>query len=146
MTRKKKEPACAYCGQPATLLCDFVFGFEIAGWTKCDGNAAYNANRLEEYVSGKGLPYSSLNSEMYTCDAPICKACSRCEGTVFVCGDKKHSRAETVDICFHHEGRELSASRPMCITAEQAERLRVQTWKTGSVVPSTQLSLFGDQP
>lgn len=119
---------CSCCGSnKATLLCDFVLGFSIIGWTPCTSMAAYNVNRIEEYVPGKGLPYIGSGSEMYTCDAPICEACVKHTSLIFFDGDKKHTAIDSVDICqLHNRGEH---TRSPCMTAEQAENLRWQLWK-----------------
>ena len=125
MARKDQE--CATCGNSATLLCDFVLGFEIKGWKLCTGQAALNANRFEDFVPGKGLPYTGSGSEMYTCDAPICDQCATYIGPIFFDGDKTHTAIESVDVCPLHGGHQFY--RSPIITAEQAERIRRQTWK-----------------
>lgn len=117
---------CCFCGRTATLLCDFVLGFEIKGWTKCTGQAALNANRFEEFVPGKGLPFGNKDSECFTCDAPMCEDCSYYDGPLFIDGDKKHTAIETIDKCPVH--RELRDTKAPVITAETAEKIRRQLW------------------
>ena len=122
----KQDAKCAFCDSPATRLCDFILGFEIAGWTKCGGQAALNANRFEEFVPGKGLPYTSSGSQCFTCDAPICSACSRHHGNTFFDGDKKHTMVDTIDTCPIHVT--LGAKAPV-ISAETADKIRMQLWQ-----------------
>lgn len=121
-----RKERCAFCDKPATVYCDYVLGFDIAGWTPCSGQAALNANRFEEFVPGKGLPYMSMESRMFTCDAPACDDHAIYVGPIFYDGDTKHTRVERVDICCLHKS---DNSRKVCITAEQADRVRLQTWQ-----------------
>jgi hypothetical protein len=122
-----KKERCAFCGQPATLLCDFVLGFEIKGWTMCNAQAAFNADRFEEFVPGKGLPYGNMDSACFTCDAPLCEACAHHHGLIFFDGDKKHTAIDSRDTCPLHP-KEMSPRAPV-ITAETAEKIRLQLWK-----------------
>lgn len=120
-----KRTKCVFCGKPGTLLCDFILGFEIKGWTPCNGQAALNADRLEEYVRGKGLPYTSLGSACFTCDAPLCEACARLDGYIFFDGDAKHTAIERVDKCPLHQ---MARERTPLMTPETAEKIRTQLW------------------
>jgi hypothetical protein len=132
----RRSERCAFCDKPATLLCDFVLGHEILGWTACRGDAALKADRFEEFVPGKGLPYTGAGAKMFTCDAPLCESCTRCIGHTFFDGDKKHTGVERIDLCQLHNGHQNS--RTICITAEQAERVRMQTWKRRAMLKVVQ--------
>lgn len=113
---------CAFCGRLATRLCDYVLGFSIAGWSECTLPTAFKVGRLDEYVAGKGLPCTDLNSECYTCDAPICESC-RVEVGMWTCSGVP----EAIDHCPAHATARMPPG--VCITAEGAESARRRVWK-----------------
>lgn len=105
---------CVFCGRAATLLCDFVLGFEIdethTKWPACKSDG-----------------------ECFTCDAPLCEQCRAVAGMTTITGVPT-----AIDHCpFHARTRDAYRSKPM--TKHEAERLRIAAWKrtlfTDSVGP-----------
>ena len=95
------ESACIACGRPATLLCDFVIGFE---------------RDHDQPLIGP------LDSEMYRCDAPICGTCGTRAGNVFFTGS-----VDTIDYCPVHAHSEREG---LPLFAAEAARIRRDAWAT----------------
>lgn len=97
--------ACLICGEPATLLCDFVLGFQIVAT----------------------LPHPVMDdSAMWTCDAPLCATHAKHAGNRFFSGSKAVEGVESVDYCpVHRESSPLEA-KPMF--AADAAFLRRGIW------------------
>lgn len=121
-----KIGCCAFCDNHATLLCDYTIGGPISGWEICSGEQAHKVGRLNEWVKGIGLPYISVDDELFTCDAPICESCAKQVGVHFACG-RDVCYAETVDRCPAHYDSTHETPRPM--EARDADRVRMGAWK-----------------
>ena len=101
------EP-CSSCGAPSTLLCDFKIGGPIDGYVR--------KGTIEDRLF---YPVFDLKRDMFTCDTPLCEACTTKVGSVYGSG-ASHFR-ETVDHCPYHRGR-VEAAVP--ITDREAETMR----------------------
>lgn len=83
------DKECIVCGKAATRLCDAHIGGEIAGYVR-DGSLSDNQFRA----------FVNVDSEMYTCDAPLCAEHAQQIGVTFVCAKSRvNSAIETVDVC-----------------------------------------------
>ncbi|ELM3737195.1 hypothetical protein RYR42_002694 [Edwardsiella piscicida] len=109
-----------FCGKPATLLCDGLIGFD----------ADEDANGVIENCRG-----------MFTCDAPMCRACATWHGNIFFSG--KAGGMDTKDYCplceeiYRAAGhiriaphRQDSAIPEPCLTGEQADIIRKAHWNS----------------
>jgi hypothetical protein len=107
---------CLFCGQKATLLCDYTIGIEKAGTARGTGGRPYNYAT----AGGEYSPFPDKRaSEMFTCDAPMCEKCSTFINCLFL----NPGGAETVDYCKYHAQRTPLTREPV-ITALEAERER----------------------
>lgn len=108
---------CMFCGQKATLLCDYIIGY--------DG---------EEDSAGVML---AMPKKMHTCDAPMCRECATWHGNLFFSG-VKHGM-ETKDYCpicerLHNLGQNIRnhriahVTREPCLTDGQADVIRRAHW------------------
>ena len=109
---------CMFCGEPATLLCDGIIGWD--------------ADENED-----GQMYECRG--MFTCDAPMCRSCATWQGNIFFRGKAGH--ADTRDLCplcqkLFSDGKRIrvaehrkdSAIPEPCLTKEQAARIRAAHW------------------
>lgn len=107
-----------FCGEPATLLCDGLIGWD----------ADEDDNGRMQKCRG-----------MFTCDAPMCRNCATWHGNIFFSG--KAGYADTRDYCpicqrLHVAGQRIriaehrknSATPEPCLSADQAEIIRVGHW------------------
>lgn len=78
------DSQCIYCGSAADLLCDFVIGFDDP--------------------DGDGL-YSSLDHEIFRCDAPLCRCHARSAGQIFFPAGL--GGMDTIDHCHTHPAADL---------------------------------------
>jgi len=69
---------CIYCENEATVLCDFTMALEPKHKTK------------------DGLLLAGIKSQVFTCDAPLCRKHAVAVG--HVCGEN----ADSIDYCQHH--------------------------------------------
>ena len=92
------KATCIYCAAPATRWCDLVLGFDSAGG-----------------------PLATLKTEIYRCDAPLCKDHAVFKGNIFFSGSKEVRGMETVDHCQGHAPGE-GGLKP--ISASEAKQLR----------------------
>ncbi len=89
-----KKTICAYCGGEATLLCDYRLGWERLR-TKMENEAP---NLL--VLPGNSVP---LRYRMvHTCDTPLCQACSKHSGQIFVCLRGNAGFSDSIDYCPDH--------------------------------------------
>ncbi|AZT25086.1 TPA: hypothetical protein ACV5ZF_004195 [Salmonella enterica] len=113
-----KKDTCMFCGEPATLLCDGLIGWdadedENGRITNCRG--------------------------MFTCDAPICRHYATWHGNLFFEGKNRHM--DTKDLCpicqsLHNAGQRIRVAEHRkdkaipepCLTREQAARIRAAHW------------------
>lgn len=118
MSMAKSKPKCIFCGEPATLLCD-----GLIGWDADEDEKGHMENC-------RG---------MFTCDAPMCQACGTWHGNIFFSG--RAGGMETRDYCpicesIHQAGsrirtaphRKDAAVPEPCLTAEQALIIRQAHW------------------
>lgn len=113
---------CAFCSGTADFWCDFVLGFSTAGYEGCTGEDARRAGRFSEFVPGHGLPHVGRESELFTCDAPLCAQCRTVIGMSTISGVP-----DSVDRCPRHHNI-LETDMACCITAHEADRLRNKVW------------------
>ncbi|WP_237929931.1 hypothetical protein [Buttiauxella sp. S19-1] len=117
-----KKSSCMFCGGLATLLCDGLIGWDA-----------------DEDENG----YLQNCRGMFTCDAPMCRACGTWQNNVFF--DGKVRFADTRDLCpicqkLHIAGQRIriaehrkdSAIPEPCLTANQATIIRAAHWATAS--------------
>lgn len=100
-----KKAICAYCGGTATLLCDYRLGWERLR-TKMEAEAP---NLLT--LPGHAVPMRYRH--VHTCDTPLCEACAKHSGPIFVCLRGDAGFSDSIDYCpdhpVRHEGlREIS--------------------------------------
>jgi hypothetical protein len=102
-----KTPICPFCGERlATLLCDQVIGFEWKGETMPEGRKVI-----------------SLDSDMFTCDRPICASCATNTGTIHYSG--KVSGFDSRDLCpTCHKAQYDDGMQ--CVTRSEADAIRNQ--------------------
>lgn len=113
-----KKATCMFCGEPATLLCDGLIGWD----------ADEDENGLMSNCRG-----------MFTCDAPMCRSCATWHGNIFF--DGKFRMVDTHDLCpicqkLHESGERIrvaehrkdKATPEPCLTYEQAEKIRAAHW------------------
>ncbi|MBZ7262438.1 hypothetical protein FMK81_13055 [Klebsiella oxytoca] len=113
-----KKTICMFCGEPATLLCDGIIGWD----------ADEDQNGIIMNCRG-----------MFTCDAPMCRKCATWHGNIFFRG--KAGGADTRDLCpicqkLHNAGeririsehRKFGAIPEPCLTKEQAAKIRAAHW------------------
>lgn len=91
---------CFFCGEPATLLCDFGLGLVIGG----------------EHEGSKVCTMQAMLAQSTTCDAPFCRKCGKAVG--HICGQNLH---DTIDYCPLHAG---STERGGLMTAEELAKKR----------------------
>lgn len=91
---------CFFCGEPATLFCDYALALVIGG--ECGGHPV---TTMEAMLSGP-----------YTCDAPMCRSCAKMVG--HVCG----ADHDTIDHCPLHAGVATGSGELM--TLEQIAKTR----------------------
>lgn len=115
-----KKSACMFCGNPATLLCDGLIGFDA------------DEDEKGMLMSCRGL---------FTCDAQLCRECATWHGNIFFSG--KAGGMETKDYCplcekLYQTGKSIriaphrinSAIPEPCLTKEQAEIIRKMHWNS----------------
>lgn len=117
---------CAFCHRPAVNLCDYVIGHEIMGFSDCTREQALKIYRLDDFVDGLGLPYTSVDGQMFTCDAPMCESCSTNLGMTFFSG--KDGGVITRDYCPCHKDHEHNHEMRMVHPLE-VETIRSSIWK-----------------
>lgn len=113
-----KKDTCMFCGEPATLLCDGIIGWD----------ADEDTNGVIQNCKG-----------MFTCDAPMCRSCATWKHNIFFSG--KGGFADTRDLCpicqkladtgeriRTDERRKYKAIPEPCLTKEQADRIRAAHW------------------
>jgi hypothetical protein len=113
-----KKDICMFCGEPATLLCDGIIGWDA------------DENESGQMYECRG---------MFTCDAPMCRRCATWQNNIFF--DGKIRMMDTHDLCplcqkLHEVGehirvaehRKHSAVPQPCLTKEQAARIRAAHW------------------
>ncbi len=84
---------CAFCGNPANILCDYVIGL--------DKEKDINYNSMHRFPDG------TFNEEArVTCDTPLCGFCAKRKQTMFVNGTKNGKQfgyQATTDWCPIHQ-------------------------------------------
>lgn len=102
-------PKCSQCGRPADLLCDFIIAREMAGIVKREGQPPHRV--------------VDRDSRHFTCDRPICEACTTKGSPEFYCG--KNGFVHVDDYCPEHAGGQQYGDVPILTEAEAvALRLR----------------------
>lgn len=105
---------CMFCGSKATLLCDFILGYDA-----------------EEDENGNMVKVRSN----HTCDAPMCRGCATWHGNIFFCGSAGFM--DTTDYCpicqpLYEKGFMVRphrvALREASFTIEQAKIIRKAHW------------------
>lgn len=105
---------CIFCGGKATLLCDFLLGFDA-----------------EEDENGNIITLR----KNHTCDAPMCRECATWQSNIFFSGPAGFM--DTVDYCpicqpLYAKGfmvrRHKGGLREASFTIEQAEIIRKAHW------------------
>lgn len=92
-------PVCPFCNlRPATLLCDFVIGFEWQG-EMGDHYRTLVTQSGEPYAKPTGEQYRviSRDSVMFTCDRPMCGECATNKGYIHYIG--KEGGTDSRDYC-----------------------------------------------
>jgi len=101
------KTSCFYCDQPATLLCDFQFGWPIGGYARAPDGTEYAVRAL---------------AAPYTCDMPICRDHAELRGSVHIKARKPIGGFDTYDYCPEHRGLPAGVAEP--VTEVEADRLR----------------------
>lgn len=105
---------CFHCGAPATKLCDFHIGQVIGEYVR-DGSI--DVNRWRAVTTMKCLENGEA---FYTCDRPLCDACTTNRGRIFICGEEPTT--DTYDHCKDHaKSKTQSRDAPMLLPAEAAK-------------------------
>lgn len=102
---------CMWCDQPSTRLCDATIGFAAVD---CARNSA---GKVQHLLAG-------LESERWTCDAPICNQHAKQVG--WICG----ADVDTIDHCPHHAQAEDQGMERLVMFASEAERTRNDLYAT----------------
>lgn len=123
------QKLCPFCNErPATLLCDFVIGFEWDGvLSKEERHYSLKTGELE-YRSKAGLRFIAVDGEMFTCDRPICTECATNEGVIYYCG--KHCDHDSIDYC--PQCKDVPRDGLRAITKEEADAEREKMWARSS--------------
>lgn len=100
---------CFHCGRPATLLCDYILGFEKAGTQQIPGYPPHDV--IDD------------DSEMFTCDRPLCDRCATNKGHTFYCG--KGGWIQSHDYCRGH-AQEGGHEGLRILTRPEAEAMQKQ--------------------
>ena len=114
-----KSAPCINCGQPSTRLCDFCIGWPIAEYKRL---GPPSENRFMALV---GRDANGDMSLPFTCDAPLCSACTRQIGLIHFSG--KDACAEPVDRCPEH-ARDVEKERIVPMTEPEAAAIRRDVW------------------
>lgn len=121
------EDRCAFCPNPSTRLCDFIFGWEKKGTATVPsrvikpGEGGYT--KRGRPICGTTKPheydYLDFDSEAYTCDLNICDSCVAQGAPMFAChispmGPSDESAVIIRDFCPEHrqEGEPLRVMTP----------------------------------
>lgn len=110
------KPICAYCGGQAELLCDYRLG-----WERLRTKMRQEAPNLA-VLPGYSVPLRYR--QVHTCDTPLCHACAKHSGPIFICLSGAAGFSDSIDYCPDHEGYGTSRVE---ITGLQARLLR-QRW------------------
>lgn len=105
------KDTCFHCGAPATKLCDFHIGLVIGGYERV--GTVYD-NRWRAVMSMK------TDRQFYTCDRPLCDACTTNKGRVHVCAGKD-SFSDTYDACKDHANDKSEAEM---LTDQEAGKIQ----------------------
>jgi hypothetical protein len=130
------EDRCAFCPNPATRYCDFIFGWEKKGTATVPsqivkpGEGGYTKRGTP--ICGTTIPYEydylDFDSEAFTCDLNICDSCATQGAPMFAChvtpiGPSDKSEVIIRDFCPEHRGQ----GEPLrVITPDQARVERNQ--------------------
>lgn len=98
---------CAYCNQPATLLCDFQFGWPIGGHERARDGSTYAVRAL---------------ASPYTCDMPLCPEHAETRGWLHIKASGPLGGFDSYDYCPEHRGQDDHGAPPM--EESEADRLR----------------------
>ena len=107
---------CAYCGGEAELLCDYRLG-----WERLRTKMRQEAPNLA-VLPGHSVPLRYR--QVHTCDTPLCHACAKHSGPIFLCLRGGHGFSDSIDYCPDHEGHGKGFTE---ISGLQARLLR-QRW------------------
>ena len=86
---------CAYCGGEAELLCDYRLG-----WERLRTKMRQEAPNLA-VLPGHSVPLRYR--QVHTCDTPLCHACAKHSGPIFICLRGGHGFSDSIDYCPDHE-------------------------------------------
>lgn len=104
---------CAFCGNEATLLCDYIIG-----WTNMQLAKPKNLPPYWAFTTiGKN------HSHPLTCDTPLCENCVNNRGLTFYNGGKEYTGCESEDWCPDHHD-DTGTKRPVPMTEEEVEAHR----------------------
>lgn len=106
---------CAYCGGEAELLCDYRLGWERLR-TKMRQEVPHLAAMPSHNVP---LRYRHV----HTCDTPLCHACAKRDGTIWICVSGRGFH-DSIDHCPDHSSHGTGLRE---ITGLEARLLR-QRW------------------
>jgi hypothetical protein len=98
---------CFYCNEPATLLCDYTFGWPIGA--RATG------------IDGTERKYRALAAP-YTCNMPLCRGHAEYRGWIHIKAQKPIGGFDTRDYCPEHAGSQDTTAQP--IEQSEADRLR----------------------
>jgi len=111
---------CVHCSNKGVFLCDYVIGLEKAG------TAIVPSRFIKDVGVTKPIEYdyTTLDSEMFTCDRLICADCRTQGRPEFYCG--KDGTIFVPDYCKEHADCQphWTELREMVMTAEQAQVIR----------------------
>ncbi|QMI49711.1 hypothetical protein [Burkholderia sp. MBR-1] len=106
MKRLPKQ-TCFYCDVPATLLCDFKFGWQVGGYSRDKEGTQYAVAKI---------------APAYTCDIPLCRLHAESRGWLHIKARGNLGGFDTYDYCLEHAGQvDVGAG---VIDEPEAERLR----------------------
>lgn len=130
MVGRMSDVMCPFClVRPATLLCDFVIGFEWSGeMAPCHRAVVLKDGRRDSRPTGEYYRVYADEPEMFTCDRPMCEECGTRKSWIFF--PKSAGGPQSVDHCPQCEAEAQSdyeAAKP--ITALEANAMRRQMWK-----------------
>lgn len=114
-----KTVPCISCGQPSTRLCDFCIGWPIAGFKRVGAPSENRFMALVGQGEGGEMPLP------FTCDAPICNACTRQIGLIHFSG--KDAGAESIDRCPQHADN-VERERIVPMMKDEADAIRRDVW------------------
>ena len=150
LTHQGDFETCLFCGKNVTdLVCDAPIGFEMAGYKEPVVGTPFTK-------PVDGYRYLDRNSEMFTCDLPVCESCRTLGNAIFFCGsnpigedDPNDPRGIFVpDLCpLHRDAPALGTKfRNKVITKEEAQAWRAQAQMMIEAGKTDKASPYPKQP